>query len=153
MKSTNFTLEDKDGNAHTLHDIKSKFVVLFFYPKDNTPGCSIEAKGFSDVLSEFISLDCQVFGISGGTNKTKQKFCDAKELSVPLLSDTDFKVSESFGVYKQKSFMGRSYMGIDRVTFVLDSNKKIIHTFENVKPVGHAQEVLEWISLNKPNNL
>ena len=136
-----FSLPDKDGKMHTLND---ELTVIFFYPKDSTPGCTIEAKSFSNSVSEFEARGVTVFGISGGDDKTKEKFSRLCGLNVTLLSDTDFSVASAFGCYAKKKFMGREYMGINRNTYIL-KNKEIIHIFENVKPVGHVKEVLAFI--------
>lgn len=144
-KSPSFKLKDKDGKIHDLSKIISEFVVIYFYPKDNTPGCTIEAQDFSKNLAEFRKFKTEVFGISGGDEKSKSKFCEKNEHSVTLLSDSDFKVSTAFGVYDKKKFMGKEYLGISRTTFILDKNKKIIKVFENVRPLGHSKEVLEFI--------
>lgn len=141
-KAPTFTLTDKDGEA-VSPDFKSvSYTVLFFYPKDNTPGCTIEAKEFSAALSKFSSQEVALFGISGGTDKTKASFCKKHSLKVPLLSDTDFKVAKAYDAFGPKKFMGRSYEGIFRKTFIIDSSGKIAHIFDSVKPEGHAREVL-----------
>jgi thioredoxin-dependent peroxiredoxin len=144
-KAPEFKLKDKDSNFHTLTDFKEEYKVLFFYPKDNTPGCTIESKNFSDLISEFNKLKTKIIGISGGDEKTKTKFCEKHNLSILLLSDTDFSVSKKYKVYGEKQFMGRKYLGISRVTYILDSKNKIIKTFDKVKPLTHANEVLEFI--------
>ena len=140
-----FALPDKDGRVHKLKEITSKFTVIYFYPKDNTPGCTVEANMFNRDLSSFKKLDTTIIGISGGDEKSKTKFCEKHGISFPLLSDTDFKVSSKYGVYGEKKFMGRSYMGIARMTFVLDENKKVIKVYEKVKPPTHSKEVLDFI--------
>lgn len=141
-KAIDFKLKDKDGKEWSLKDINAKYTVLYFYPKDDTPGCTIEAIDFTKGMADLKTVGATVVGISGGNEKTKAKFCDKHKLNVLLLSDTDFKVSEKYGVYGEKSFMGRKYMGISRVTFILDKNKKVIKVFEKVNPLGHAKEVL-----------
>jgi len=140
-----FSLKDKDGVVHSLNDVKSNFTVVYFYPKDNTPGCTIEAKRFNDDKSKYDQLDTTVIGISGGDEKTKTKFCTKYDLKLILLSDTDAKVGEGFGVYGEKKFLGKKYMGYGRVTFVLDKNKKIIKVYEKVKPLSHSKEILEFL--------
>lgn len=142
-KAPDFRLKDKDGKVHQLSN--SNFFVIYFYPKDNTPGCTIEANQFNSKLKEFEKLDVQIIGISGGDEKSKTKFCEKHGLKILLLSDTDFAVSKKFGVYGEKLFMGRKYMGINRVTFILDRKRKVIKIFEKVKPAAHAEEVLEFI--------
>ena len=145
-KAPMFTLADRNGEKLALKDVESDFTVLFFYPKDNTPGCTIEAKGFSDSLNKFTKKNIQVIGISGGDAKTKDKFCKKHSLKVNLLSDTDFKVAKKYQAFGEKKFMGRTFKGIYRHTFVLDKNKKVIKVFDKVKPAEHSREVLEFIS-------
>ncbi len=144
-KAPPFSLKDQSGKLHTLKDIKEEFVVLFFYPKDSTPGCTIEAKGFSSKNATFKKRDIKLFGISGGDEKSKAKFCEKSGLTTTMLSDTDFEVAKKFDTYGEKKFMGRKYMGIFRKTFVIDKTRKIVKEFDAVKPEGHAEEVLEFI--------
>lgn len=141
-----FGLRDKDGKEWRLADSEADYVVVFFYPKDNTPGCTIEAKEFSAALAKFKKLKTELVGISGGDDKSKEKFCNKHNLEVLLLSDTDFSVAKSFDAYGEKSFMGKKFQGIHRVTFVIDKNKKIIKVYEKVKPEGHAEEVIEFLT-------
>lgn len=141
----NFSLKDKNEELHSLSDLKDNYTVIFFYPKDNTPGCTIETKSFNGNLEKFKELKTGVIGISGGDEKSKTKFCSKYDLDVTLLSDTDFTVSTSFGVYGEKSFMGRKYMGISRKTFILNNEHKIIKIFHKVKPMTHVKEVIEYI--------
>jgi peroxiredoxin Q/BCP len=144
-KAPKFKLLDKDGKSHGIGDGAAKdHTVLFFYPKDDTPGCTIESKEFSEALAEFEARGIRVIGISGGDNKTKAKFCAKHGLLVPLVSDTDFAVSQAYGVYGEKKFMGRSYMGITRATFIIDGKGVLVQIFDKVKPEGHAAEVLDW---------
>lgn len=149
MKAPDFELKDKDDNVVKLFDIKN-YAVVYFYPKDNTPGCTIEANDFTFYLDEFRKFDTIVVGISGGDSKSKEKFCKKYNLKVLLLSDSDFKVSKSYGAYGEKSFMGRKYNGIFRNTYIIDKNKKIIKIYENVSAKNHAKEVLRI--LQKLNN-
>ncbi|MBP9838674.1 MAG: peroxiredoxin [Proteobacteria bacterium] len=140
-----FKLKDKDSKSVSLKSIKSKFVVIYFYPKDDTPGCTTEAKEFSDLLKNFKKLDAEIIGISGGDDKTKEKFCKKHKLKITLLSDSDFKVAKAYKSYGPKTFMGKKFTGILRNTFILDEKKKIIKTYEEVKALGHATEVLTEI--------
>jgi thioredoxin-dependent peroxiredoxin len=144
-KAPEFSLKDKTGKTHSLKSTHAAFTVVYFYPKDSTPGCTIEAEQFSKTIEEYKKKKIALFGISGGDEKTKKKFCDKHDLKIILLSDPDFRVSKAYGVYAEKSFMGRKYMGISRTTFILDDKKKIIKIFENVNPLGHAKEVLQHI--------
>ena len=137
-----FSLFDKEGRLYSLKSLTASFVVLFFYPKDNTPGCTIEAKGFSASLEDFETLGATLVGISGGDNRSKEKFCKAHALKMLLLSDSSFSVAKSYGIYGEKKFMGRTYLGIFRTTFILDKKRTVVRVFENVKPEGHPEEVL-----------
>jgi peroxiredoxin Q/BCP len=145
-KAPAFNLPDKDGNNIALKDIDAKYTVVYFYPKDNTPGCSIEAAAFSQAKKDFEKLGAHIIGISGGDEKSKTKFCDKLKLNIDLLSDDEeFKTSTKYDVYGEKKFMGKTYMGISRVTYILDENKKIIKVYDKVKPPIHAKEILEFI--------
>ncbi len=147
-KAPRFTLCDKDGGEHGIGRSKADFIVLFFYPKDNTPGCTVESQEFSDTLRDFARCGAKVIGISGGDQKTKQKFCSKYDLQVDLVSDTDFAVSRAYGVYGEKKFMGRTYLGIHRTTFVVNKAGTIVKIFSEVTPKGHAREVLESLHRN-----
>ena len=145
----NFNLPDKDGTLHSLKALKTELKIIFFYPKDNTPGCTIEAIGFNQVLSKLKRKKISVFGISGGDIKTKTKFCEKNNLSLPLLSDTDFAVSKSYDSFGEKKFMGRKYLGIYRNTFVLDRKNRVIQVFESVDPKSHIEELMKYLSEKK----
>ena len=147
-QAPDFSLRDKDSNIHSLSEINSDYVLVYFYPKDSTPGCTIEAQEFSKDIEEFNELNTTIIGMSGGDDKSKTKFCEKHNLKILLLSDTDFSVSNNYGVYGEKSFMGRKYMGISRWTFVLNKYHKIIKIYDKVKPAEHSQEVLEFIKEN-----
>ena len=147
-QAPDFSLRDKDGEIHSLSEVNSDYVIVYFYPKDNTPGCTIEAKDFSRDKKEFDKLNTTIIGISGGDEKSKTKFCEKQNLKILLLSDSDFSISNNYGVYGEKSFMGRKYMGISRWTFVLNKNHKIIKIYDKVKPGIHSEEVLEFIKNN-----
>ena len=140
-----FKLQDKDGQTYSLKDFKDDFLVLFFYPKDNTPGCTIESKEFSDAVSEFKKKKIKAIGISGGDNKTKEKFCTAHSLDVLLLSDPDFATSKVYDSWGEKSFLGKKFKGIFRKTFILNQKHSVIKIFDKVSPKGHTAEVLEFI--------
>lgn len=141
-----FMLPDKDNTQVALRSFSNKHTVIFFYPKDNTPGCTIETKGFNDLVEEFRKHDIGIMGISGGDAESKTSFCQKVGKEVKLLSDNNFSVSEKFGVYGEKKFMGRTYMGISRVTFILDKDKKIIKVYDQVKPLIHPKEVLKFLT-------
>ena len=141
-----FSLPDMEGNPHSLADITAEYVVIYFYPKDSTPGCTIEAKEFSEALPAFSRLRTAVVGISGGDARSKKKFCEKHDLGVLLLSDSDFSAAKRYDAYGEKSFMGRRFNGIFRCTFVLDKKRRVMKRFDEVKARGHAQEVLDFIS-------
>ncbi|MDP7457870.1 MAG: thioredoxin-dependent thiol peroxidase [Candidatus Woesearchaeota archaeon] len=143
-KAPNFTLKDKDGKEHSLHSIEAKHIVLYFYPKDNTPGCTIQAIDFTNDLEKFQKLGVEIIGVSGGDETSKAKFCEKHDLNVLLVSDPDFTISKKYDVAGPKNFMGRLFQGITRTTFILDKDKNIVKVYKNVKAKGHADELLEY---------
>ncbi|MEK6831022.1 MAG: peroxiredoxin [Nanoarchaeota archaeon] len=145
QKASDFTLKDKTGKMHKLSDIKSKYTIVYFYPKDDTSGCTIEAVQFTGLLNNFKKNDIEIIGVSGGNDESKKKFCDKHNIKITLLSDSDFTIAKKYKVYGEKSFLGKKFLGIKRTTFVLDKNRNIIKTYNNVSPNGHAKEVLEFI--------
>lgn len=144
-KAPAFTLPDSDGNKVSLKDFKGKKVVLYFYPKDNTSGCTKEACSFRDNLPDFRKLDAVILGVSPDSQKSHQKFRDKYELPFTLLSDEDKTVLEKYGVWQEKKMYGKSYMGVVRTTYVIDEGGKIIKVFPKVKVDGHTEEVLKVI--------
>ena len=145
-KAPDFKMTDKEGNEHSLKSFAGGKVVLYFYPKDDTPGCTVEAQGFEAALPMFKKLGATVVGVSGGTNKTKEKFCDKQGLkNLLLLTDTDFSVAKKYDSFGEKKFMGRTYEGIFRNTFVIGEDGKILQVFESVNPKEHTDEVLEFL--------
>ena len=141
-KAPDFAVNDGEGKTVRLKNLKGKKFVLYFYPKDDTPGCTKEACSFRDSFSKFKRRGIEVFGVSLDSEKSHQKFTGKFSLPFRLLADTDRKLSESFGTYGQKKFMGREYMGNHRMTFLIDEKGKIKKIFEKVKPEDHAEEVL-----------
>lgn len=141
-KAPVFTLNDEHGKAHTLTDYLGKKVLLYFYPKDMTSGCTLEAQGFRDLLPKFTALGVTIFGISIDDEKTHKKFCDKESLTFPLLADVDKKVVKAYRVWVEKSMYGRTYLGIQRDSFLIDETGTIIKHYEKVKPVDHPAEVL-----------
>jgi thioredoxin-dependent peroxiredoxin len=137
-----FAVPDQEGNVVRLKDLRGKKVVLYFYPKDDTPGCTKEACSFRDSFAKFKRRGIELFGVSLDSEKSHQKFIDKFSLPFRLLADTDRKISESFGTYGEKKFMGRTYMGNNRMTFLIDEKGKIKKIFSKVKPEDHADEVL-----------
>ena len=148
-KAPTLSVYDKQDKKVSLKELAGKKKVIYFYPKDDTPGCTIEAKEFSDALPQFKKRNAVVVGISGGNSKTKQKFCEKYKLAHLLASDTDFSTAKAWASFGKKKFMGREYEGIFRNTFLLDENDKIIEVFESVTPKGHAKEVLDYLDKQK----
>lgn len=144
-KAPAFSLLDQDGNKVSLKDFAGKTVVLFFYPKADTPGCTKEACGFRDTYKKLQATGAVILGISADTSEKQKKFETKFSLPYPLLADVDKKVCEAFGVIQEKSMYGKKYMGIARMTFVIGPTGKIQHVYEKVKPEGHAEEVLEYL--------
>jgi peroxiredoxin Q/BCP len=140
-----FTLPDQDGTLVTLSAIKAP-VVLYFYPKDDTPGCTIEAKGFSADYAAFKKKGVRVYGVSKDTLKSHCAFRDKYGLSFPLLSDEKGAVVAGFGCWVEKSMYGKKYMGIQRATFVIGKDRKVTHVFPKVTPEGHSEELLKIFS-------
>ncbi len=138
-----FSLKDADGNMVKKSDFKGKKYVVYFYPKDFTPGCTTEAAEFAQDYKKFKSAGIEIIGISKDDVDSHKKF--GEKMSVPfiLLSDMETEVAKKFGVWGKKQFMGREYMGVNRSTFLVNEKGKIFKVFEKVKPAGHAQEVLE----------
>lgn len=137
-----FTLKDANEKKISLKDFSGKWVVLYFYPKDNTLGCTLEAMDFSTMLDDFRNLNAVVIGISKDSCDSHKKFIEKKDLTIRLLSDPDNKVQEDYGVWRPKKFMGREFLGTVRTTFLIDPNGKIAKTWNNVRAKGHAEEVL-----------
>jgi peroxiredoxin Q/BCP len=143
QKAPDFTLSDDNGQKVKLSDYKGKKVVLYFYPKDDTPGCTTEACNFRDGFSEIKARGAIVLGVSADSVESHKKFKKKFELNFPLLADPDKKMIESYGVWKEKSMYGKKYMGIERTTFVIDPQGKISHIFPKVKVAEHFDEVVE----------
>ena len=138
-----FQLSDSDGNTIKSSDLKGKKLVIYFYPKDFTPGCTIEADEFSKDYSKFQKAGIEIIGISKDDVESHKKFCVKMKIPYILLADTETTVSKMFGVWGKKNFMGKEYMGIKRSTFLVNENGKIFKIFEKVKAKGHSKEVLE----------
>lgn len=137
-----FTLTDQNGKTHALGDYAGKYVLLYFYPKDDTPGCTKEACNFRDNMSELTTHDVHVLGVSADDTESHTKFSEKFSLNFPLLSDTDKSVIDAYGVWKKKSMFGKSFMGIARESFLIDPQGKIVRHYEKVKPATHVEEVL-----------
>ena len=142
-KAPDFTSTDQDGNKVKLSDYKGKRVVLYFYPKDDTPGCTKEACSFRDADQTFNAKGIKVFGVSTDDEKSHQKFISKFQLPFDLIADTDKKIVEIYGVWGEKSMYGKKYMGTFRKTFLIDEAGKIAHIFDKVNVAEHADEVLK----------
>ncbi len=141
-KAPDFTAKDDNGNDVSLKDFRGKKVVLYFYPKDNTSGCTKEACDFRDNLGRIKRKDTVVLGVSPDSEKSHEKFKTKFDLNFPLLVDEDKKLVNAYGVWKEKSLYGRKFMGVVRTTFIIDENGKIVKLFPKVKVAGHVEEVL-----------
>ena len=138
-----FTLPSTSGEDVTLSSLKPNAVVLFFYPRDNTSGCTKEAIGFSELKEAFAAENVEVFGLSKDDMKSHHKFVEKQELTVELLTDADSDVCEAYDVWKEKKMYGKTYMGIERSTFLIDGEGKIAQVWRKVKVPGHVEEVME----------
>ena len=137
-----FELPNDAGETVRLKDLRGKPVVLYFYPKDDTPGCTQEASGFRDDYGRLSRAGAVVLGVSPDSARSHAAFKEKFDLPFPLLADEDKKVCKLYGVWGKKKFMGREYMGVRRTTFLIGPDGKIVRVFENVKPEGHSQEIL-----------
>ncbi|MDB3894549.1 thioredoxin-dependent thiol peroxidase [Candidatus Pelagibacter sp.] len=142
-KAPNFTLPSTSNDKYSLKDSIGKYVVIYFYPKDDTPGCTIETNDFNKLLTKFKKLNCEIYGISKDSLKSHDKFRDKYKIKLDLLADEEIKVLKKYKVWGKKKFMGREFMGINRTTFLIDKKGKITKIWENVKVKDHAKEVLE----------
>jgi peroxiredoxin Q/BCP len=145
IKAPNFNLKSTSGNSYSLKDSIGKYLVLYFYPKDDTPGCTIETNDFNKLLSKFKKLNCEVYGISKDDLKSHNKFKDKYKIKFNLLADDEIKIVKSYKVWAKKKFMGREFMGVVRSTFLIDPKGKIVKIWSNVKVKDHANEVLETL--------
>lgn len=141
-RAPDFEVKDDQSNTVHLKDLKGKNVVLYFYPKADTPGCTKESCEFSAASPSFAGKNTAVVGVSPDAVDAQAKFKAKYGLTFPLLADADHKIAEAYGVWKEKSMYGKNYMGVDRTTFLIDTEGKIKQIFEKVKPEGHAEQVL-----------
>ena len=137
-----FTASNRDGDQLSLQDFNGQWLALYFYPKDNTPGCTTEAIEFSTKLPEFQLLNAQIIGISTDSIASHGKFIDKYQLGIILLSDPEHEIAEQYGVWQLKKFMGKEYLGIVRSTFIIDPTGNIAHIWSNVRVKNHADNVL-----------
>jgi len=144
-KAPEFTLPDQNGDEVSLKDFRGKYVVLYFYPRADTPGCTIEACEFRDSFKKTEKIGAVVLGVSPDEPKALKKFEDKFGLPFTLLGDADKKVSNAYGVIQEKNMYGKKVMGVARTTFIIGPDGKVKHIFHKVKPEGHAEEVLEYL--------
>ena len=145
MKAPSFTLPSTSKVNYTLKNSLGNYVVLYFYPKDDTPGCTIETNDFNNSLTKFKKLECEVYGISKDTLKSHDKFRDKYKIKFDLLADEELTVLKKYKVWGKKKFMGQEFMGIIRTTFLIDKKGKIMKIWDNVKVKDHVKEVLETL--------
>lgn len=145
-KAPQFSLPDKDGKIHSLKDFAGKKVVLYFYPKDNTPGCSRQALAFKEAYERFLSEDTVVIGVSKDSQTSHQKFAEKYELPFLLLSDPALDAIKAYDVWQEKKLYGKTSLGIVRSTYVIDEAGTILKVFEKAKPDTNAKEILEFLA-------
>ena len=145
IKAPSFKLKSTNDKVVDLKSIKSNYIVLYFYPKDDTTGCTIETNDFNKLLKEFKKLDCKIYGISKDDIKSHKKFKTKYKINFDLLADEEKKMIKSYKVWGKKKFMGREFMGIVRTTFLLDKKRNIVKTWKNVKVKDHAKDVLNTL--------
>jgi peroxiredoxin Q/BCP len=148
-QAPNFKTIDQNGELVTLEQFKGKKVILYFYPKDDTPGCTKEACAFRDNFEKFKEINVEVLGVSVDDEKKHKKFAEKYNLPFRLLADTEKKIVQDYGVWGEKSLYGKKYMGTNRVTYLIDENGKIEKVFPKVKPETHAEELLQVLSNKK----
>jgi thioredoxin-dependent peroxiredoxin len=146
-----FSATDQDGNSVASKDLKGKWVVLYFYPKDNTPGCTREACNFRDNHVELTAKGAAVLGVSGDSEASHARFANKYSLPFPLLADTDHTIARAYGAYGPKKLYGREYEGITRSTFIIDPEGKVAKVWKKVKPDQHGAEVLTWLNSHAQN--
>jgi len=144
-QAPDFTLEDQDGNEVTLSGLRGRKVVLYFYPKDDTSGCTTQACGLRDRIAEFEAKGAVVLGVSPDSPSSHTRFRAKYELPFTLLADTDHVVAGQYGVWQEKSLYGRTFWGVARTTFLIGADGRVEQVLEKVKPAGHAEQVLELL--------
>ncbi len=142
-KAPDFELLDQDGKSHKLSDYKGNFVLIYFYPKDDTPGCTKEACMLRDDFPSFKKIKAKILGISADSVKSHKKFAEKYNLPFTLLSDEKREVLKKYGAIKEKSMFGKTFLGIQRMSYLIDKEGNVAKVYENVKPAVHAEEVLE----------
>lgn len=143
-KAPAFEAITQNGDTVTLDSLKGRRAILYFYPKDNTSGCTLEAKSMRDGKAALAEAGYEIYGISPDSQRSHQNFCAKHELNFTLLSDTEKRMVEAFGVWVEKKMYGRSYMGVQRTTFIIDAQGVVEHIFEKVNTANHYQQILDW---------
>lgn len=146
QKAPDFKFETLDGQEKKLSDLRGKKIILYFYPKDNTPGCTAEACSLRDAYPDFTDANTEVIGVSADDEKKHAKFREKLDLPFPLIADTDKKVINEYGVWGRKKFMGKEFDGIIRTTFIIDEEGKIAHVIDKVKTKTHAEQINELLN-------
>jgi peroxiredoxin Q/BCP len=147
IQAPDFSLPDETGTVRSLTQFRGQPLILYFYPKDDTPGCTTEACNFRDDYSQYVKAGIAILGVSPDTSKSHTKFKEKYGLPFPLLADVDHKVCELYGVWGLKKRYGREYYGVLRTTFLIDGSGTILHVFENVKPAEHSTQVLAELAV------
>lgn len=145
QKAPDFNLPDKDGKMHALKEFKGKKVVLYFYPKDNTPGCTKQACAFRDNMNRFNDKNVVIIGISKDSPKSHQKFADQFDLNYLILSDEDLQAIEAYGVWVEKNMYGKKYMGVSRSTFVIDEQGIVEKVYKKASPDKNAGDIIDYL--------
>lgn len=146
QRAKDFSLQDQDGNTHTLQEYVGKFLLLFFYPKDMTPGCTLEACGFRDVMNDLADAGVQVVGVSADDVKAHKKFAIKHQLHFPLLADTERELIDHYDLWKEKSMFGKTFMGVKRESFLINPDGVVVKHYVQVDPKKHPAEVLHDIA-------
>ena len=146
MKAHNFSLTDQNGKLHSLADYKGRWVVLYFYPKDDTPGCTKEACGFRDFSKEYSEKGIAILGVSKDSVASHKKFAEKYHLNFPILSDESKEVIKAYGAWGEKKFMGRVFEGTLRKSYIINPKGEVVKTYEKVNPLIHAQQIIKDIS-------
>lgn len=150
MKAFDFSLPDQNGKIHKLSDYRGQYVVLYFYPKDDTPGCTVEACGFRDNQKVFQDNDIVILGISKDTVASHKKFTQKHHLRFTIFSDVEKKVIKEYKAWSKKSFMGRTFEGVLRITYLIDKEGSVVKIYDKVNPLVHAREIIKDVeSFNK----
>lgn len=141
QNAPDFSIPDQHESPVSLSDFSGQWVILYFYPKDDTPGCTTEAKDFTELNQDFSALGAKILGVSPDSSKSHYKFISKHNLTITLLSDPEHELAETYGIWQLKKFMGKEYMGVVRSTFLIDPEGNIAYTWTNVKVKAHAQQV------------